>query len=409
MSGLETQVSISQPAVDPKLFPLDSEVVFLNHGSFGCCPREVLSFQTELRSNLESQPVQFFQHQMEPLLDEARQALGAFVGANPDDLVFVPNATAGVNTVLRSLKFNPGDQLLVSNHEYNACANALRFAAERHGAEVVTVSIPFPLDSEEEVLEAVRARLNTKTRLLLIDHVTSPTGLILPVAEIVQMCAEHGVDVFIDGAHAPGMIPLNIQELGAAYYTGNCHKWVCAPKSAGFLHVRSDKQVDIRPLTISHGANSPRTDRSRFQIEFAWMGTRDPTAALSVPRALEYMNGLVPGGWPAVMERNRSLALEARKIFCQSFGRPVPCPDSMVGSMASVPLPDSSRDWVPEPPALDDLWQKELLSRCNIEIPIIPWPERPKRLVRMSAQLYNSLPDYHLLGEGIAELMVENI
>jgi isopenicillin-N epimerase len=353
---------------------------------------------------MERQPVQFLQRDLEGLLDEARRVLAGFVGANSDNLVFVANATAGVNTVLQSLSFEPGDELLVSNHEYNACRNAIHFAAERRGANVHTIEIPFPIESEDEVLEAVLSNVTDRTRLLLIDHVTSQTGLVLPIKRIIDELAGRGIDTLIDRAHAPGMIPLNLEELEAAYYTGNCHKWICGPKSAGLLYVRKDKQAGIRPLTISHGANSPRTDRSGFQIEFAWTGTRDPTAALCVPFVLDYLGRLVPGGWPQLMERNRHLALTARRIFCQSYHTPIPSPDSMIGSLVSVPIAESR---VPQPshaPFFLDHWQDELMKRCSIEVPIIPWPAYPKRLVRFSAQVYNYLSQYDLLGEGIKEL-----
>ena len=336
--NLSVELSIEKPYVDPALFALDPDVVFLNHGSFGACPLAVLEYQAELRKHMERQPVKFFQRDLEGLLDEARARLGEFINVVSDDLVFVANATAGVNTVLRSLPFEPGDELLVSNHEYNACRNALHFAAEKCGAKVVTVEIPFPVASEDEVVDAVMSCVTDKTRLLLIDHVTSQTGLVLPIKRIIDELNERDIDTLIDGAHAPGMIPLDLTELDATYYTGNCHKWLCAPKSAGFLYIRKDKQEQIRPLTISHGANSPRTDRSRLQIEFGWMGTRDPTAALSVPFVIDHMEETMPGGWDGLMERNRELALTARRIYCHSYNTPLPSPDSMIGSLVSIPI-----------------------------------------------------------------------
>jgi isopenicillin-N epimerase len=393
------------PAANPSLWPLDPAITFLNHGSFGSCPLAVLEYQTELRRRLECEPITFLVRELEPLLDEARAAVAAFVGADADDLVLIPNSTSGVNAVMRSLDFKPGDELLVTDHEYNACRNVANFVAERSGAQVVAAQVPFPLQSAHEVVAAVLAAVTPRTKLLLIDHVTSQTGMILPVAEIVRRLAEQGIDTLIDGAHAPGMIPLDLKALGAAYYTGNCHKWICAPKGAAFLHVRRDRQQAIRPLVISHGANSPRTDRSRFQIEFGWMGTSDPTAVLSIPKALEYLATLLPGGWPAIMKRNRELALAGREVLCRTLGIPKPCPDELIGTLASVPVPDATSAASSKSPLYLDPWQDELMARHRIEVPIIPWPAPPKRLLRISAQLYNSLPQYELLAKGVKELV----
>ncbi len=379
--------SLERPAADPALWLLDPAVTFLNHGSFGACPRHVLKFQRELQDRLERQPVKFLFRELEGLLDEARAALAQFVGASPDDLVFVANATEGVNTVLRSLEFKPGDELLVTDQEYNACRNALDVVARRSGASVVVAEIPFPLASPEEAVQVVVAKVTPRTRIALVDHVTSQTAMVLPIARIVAELAARGVDTLVDGAHAPGMVPLDLRSIGAAYYTGNCHKWLCAPKAAGFLHVRADRQPFIHPLATSHGANSTRTDRSRFLIEFAWTGTHDPTSCLSVPETLKYMGSLMSGGWPAIMARNRELALAARDVLCKALKISPPCPAECVGSMASLPLPDS-------PPLHQVLGEK-----YGIEVPIIYWPAPPERLLRVSAQLYNYLPQYQKLAE----------
>jgi isopenicillin-N epimerase len=206
-----------------------------------------------------------------------------------------------------------------------------------------------------------------------------------------------GVDTLVDGAHAPGMVPLNLAQLGAAYYTGNCHKWLCAPKGAAFLHVRRDRQKFIRPLTISHGANSPRTDRSRFLIEFAWQGSRDPSPWLSVPQAIRFMGSLLPGGWPEIMARNRALALAARKLLCAALRIDEPCPEEFIGSLAAVPLPDARPEALPQLPLNEYPLQDELRLKHGIEVPIISWPAPPRRVLRISAQLYNSLPQYEQL------------
>jgi isopenicillin-N epimerase len=392
---------LESPAADPALWPLDPQVVFLNHGSFGSCPCAVLDHQRALRDRLERQPLRFLVRELEPLLDEARAALARFVGSDPDDLVFVPNATAGVNTVLRSLQFSPGDELLVTDHEYNACRNALDFVAERSGTRVVVAKVPFPLRHADEIVQAILACVTPRTRLALLDHVTSQTGLVLPIGRVVRELAARGIESLVDGAHAPGMVPLDLRELGAAYYTGNCHKWICSPKGAGFLRVQHDRHNEIRPLVISHGANSPRTDRSRFQIEFGWTGTWDPAAMLAVPEALRWMESAVSGGWPEIMRRNHALAVAAREVFCAALEIETPCPAELLGSMASMPLPDAPVITPSRSPLYLDPLQDRLLAESSIEVPVIPWPDPPRRLLRISAQLYNSLPQYRALAEAI--------
>src|SRR3954470_13991304 len=319
---------------------LDPTITFLNHGSFGAAPKAVLAKQNELRTQLEREPVRFMVRELEPLLDGARATLASFVGAHPAAIAFVPNATAGVNAVLRSLDLDRHDELLVTTHEYNASRNALEYVAGIAGAKVVAVDVPFPITSSDVIVERVLAAVTDRTRLLLIDHVTSQTGLIFPIAPLIEELNRRGIDTLVDGAHAPGMLPLHLNTLGAAYYTGNLHKWVCAPKGAAFLYVRENRRRGIRPVVISHGANATRTDRSRFHLEFDWPGTWDPTACLSVPTALRFMNEIVDGGWPEVMRRNHELALRARALLCARLGIDKPAPDEMLGSMAAVPLPD---------------------------------------------------------------------
>ena len=392
---------LNQPAADPRHWLLDPEITFLSHGAFGACPRPVLEFQNEWRARVERGPVHFLVREMEAPMDAARAALAQFVGSETDDLVFVPNATTGVNTVLRSLRFVPGDELLTTNHEYNACRNALDFVAERSGARVIVAEIPFPLANSEQITAPILERVTPRTRLVLIDHVTSQTGLVLPLAKLINELNSRGVDTLVDGAHAPGMIPLNLKQLQAAYYTGNCHKWLCAPKGTAFLSVRRDKQKIIRPLTISHGANSRRTDRSRFLIEFGWTGTTDPSSFLSVPEAIRFMGSLLPGGWPEAMARNRALALAARKILSETLGIEEPCPSEFIGSVAAMPLPEAPADAGPRLPWNEYPLQDRLRTRHRIEVPIIPWPAAPKRVIRISAQLYNSLPQYEQLADAL--------
>lgn len=373
---------------------LDPDVTFLNHGSYGACPREVLERQSALRSLLEREPVRFMQSRYEPLLEAARASLAAFVGGAREDLVFVANATVGVNAVLRSLDFGPGDELLTTDHAYNACANALAYVAGRTGAKVVVAKVPFPLRDPGEVTAAVLGAITPRTRLLLLDHVTSPTGLVFPVAEIVRAAEAAGVRVLVDGAHAAGMVPLDIGSIGASYYTGNLHKWTCTPKGAAFLHVRRDRQAEVRPLAISHGANSPRTDRSRFQLEFDWTGTLDPTAFLVLPDALRVMGSLVPGGWDEIRARNRAFALAAQERLARLLGVEAPAPASLIGSLAALPLPEG------DAAAL----HAALFDRYRIELPVMPWPAPPKRLLRVAAQVYLAAEDVDRLCNALGEL-----
>jgi isopenicillin-N epimerase len=382
---------------------LDHDLAFLNHGSFGACPTEVLAYQTELRGRLEKQPVQFFVRDLEKMLDVARESLAQFLGGEPAGLAWVPNATTGVNAVVRSLDIRPGDELLTTDHEYNACRNVLDFVAQRSGAEVVVANIPFPLTRVSEVSDAILECVSPKTRLALLDHVTSQTGLVLPIAELVSALSERGVDTLVDGAHAPGMLDVDLDAIGAAYYTGNCHKWLCAPKGAGFLYVSADHREATRPAVISHGANSLRTDRSRFLSEFDWVGTTDPTAILTVPEAIRFMAELLPGGWPELRQRNRSLALQARNILCQALAIEAPCPDEMIGSLASFPLEDGDGRPSSSPLYADPL-QDELLDDHGIEVPVIPWPAPPRRLIRISAQIYNDESQYQRLGDALRNL-----
>ncbi|BAZ52258.1 isopenicillin-N epimerase [Nostoc sp. NIES-4103] len=381
-----------------ELWSLDPTITFLNHGSFGACPKAVLVVQQQLRSQLEHEPIRFFGREWEPLLDDARSKLAAFVGADIQELVFVPNATTGVNSVLRSVTFSADDEILTTNHEYNACRNALDFIASRTGARVVVATIPFPIDSPQQVVKAVIEQVSPKTRLALIDHVTSQTGLIFPLQQLVKELQQRGVDTLVDGAHAPGMISLNLQEIGATYYTGNCHKWLCAPKGAAFLYVRREKQSEIRPLTISHGANSPRTDKTRFQLEFDWTGTDDPTPYMCIPSAIAFLGSLLPGGWTELRQRNHQLVLEARKLLCEALEVLPPCPEEMIGTMAVVPMPTTleNRDFM----SLHD----ELFDRFNIQVQVVPWTESPRLLVRISAQIYNTREQYEYLANALREL-----
>jgi isopenicillin-N epimerase len=399
-------MQLPAPSAFARHWDLDPGIVFLNHGSFGACPRVVLAVQHEMRARLEAEPVRFLHRENEERFDVARETLAGFVGCDMDDLAFVANATTGVNTVLRSLPFAPGDELLTTDHEYNACRNALEFAASRAGARVVVAPIPFPVTSEAEIVDAVVGRATAKTRLCLLDHVTSPTGIVMPVAAIVTRLRERGIETLIDGAHAPGMLPLALDALGAAYYTGNCHKWLCTPKGSALLFVRRDRQAAIRPLAISHGANSPRTDRSRFRLEFDFTGTDDPTPFLCIPEALRFLGSLLGGGIPALQAHNRDLALQARGLLVAALGGEPPVPEEMIGSLASVLLPPSDAAGV-GPLGLDPL-QLRLFDRHHIEVPVMRWQSPRLRLLRVSPQIYNSLAQYEWLARAVAAELADD-
>jgi isopenicillin-N epimerase len=387
------------------LWALAPGIAFLNHGSFGACPRAVLAIQDRLREEMEAEPVRFLYRELPGRLAAARAALGAFLGADADDLAFVPNATTGVNTVLRSVALDPGDEVVTTDHAYQACRNALDAVAAARGARVAVAPIPHPLEGPDQVVAAVLARVTARTRLALLDHVTSPTGLVLPIERLVTELAARGVDTLVDGAHAPGMVPLDLRALHAAYYTGNAHKWLCAPKGAAFLHVRRDRQAGVRPLVISHGASTRRPGRSRFRLEFDWTGTDDPTACLAVPEAIRYLGSLVPGGWPALMARNRAVAVEARARLDKAVGAAPLAPESMLGSLASVRLPAAAPGGGPAEGDWSDPLQMALYERHRIETLVYPWPALEARFLRVSAQLYNTPAEYARLAEVLPPLL----
>lgn len=378
-------------------FLLDPELTFLNHGSFGACPRSVLAAQTALRERLERDPVRFLALELEGLLDGARREAAAFVDVDPEDFVFVSNATSAVNAVLSSLTIAAGDEILVTDHGYAACRNAVEHRVRRDGARVVEARLPWPVTDGEAIVEAVLAKVSPRTRLALLDHVTSPSAVVLPIARLVAELRARGVPTLIDGAHAPGMLPFSVRELGAAYYTGNFHKWCCAPKGSGFLAVAAEQRASLRPLVISHGASAERPGRPRTWLEFDWLGTDDPTAHLAVPHALSFLRGALPGGVDALFAHNRELAREARSLLIAGLGAIPAAPEVMLGSMATVIL--QGDNW----PSTEALYFR-LLNECRIQVPVFSLPGRSERLVRVSAQVYNSLQDYERLVGALAAI-----
>ena len=386
-----------------KHWMLSSDTCFLNHGSFGATPIAVLEEQSRLRGLIESDPVGFFEREYTTLIGSSINKLAEFMNADPRGMTFVKNTTEGVNTVLRSLVLQPGDEILVTNHSYQACWNAVDFVTERAGAKTVVAEVPFRVGSEDEIVDLVMGSVTERTVLAMVDTVTSATGLRMPFERRVGELQSSGVDVLLDAAHGPGIVPLNLSDLDAAYCTGNCHKWLCTPKGSAFLHIRSDLKKMVRPLSISHGASFEGTDQEKFEFEFGWPGTQDPTPWLCIPLAIDFLGGLVEGGWPELMESNRELALEGRKILCDALGTSEPVPDSLVSSIASVELPGEGDVG---PMSMEgDPYHNYLLDEFGVQVPVFPWRHHGRRYIRISAQLYNSVEEYEFLAECLEQSM----
>lgn len=377
------------------MWMLDPDVTHLNHGSFGATPVRVLEDQDDWRRRLESNPVRFFGEEYHPALADARARLVGFLGGEEAGTAFVTNATTGVNAVLSSLPLGPGDEIVLTNHEYNACRNAAEAWAQRAGAKVVEVSVPFPLESPKVVVEQIMMAVGPSTRLVIVDHVTSPTGLIFPV-EAVVAALEPEVPVLIDGAHAPGMLDLDVGALGASFYAGNLHKWVCAPKGAGFISVAERHRNEMKPLVISHGWNMQAPDEPWMHALFDWTGTDDPSARLAVPAALDTMANAHPDGWDGVRSANHTLVVEGRRIVAEALGLDPGPAEGWLGSMAAMVLPGE-----PEEGVIEDELTSRLRHNHAIEVPVFSWEGR--RVLRISAQRYNRLDDFRRLVDALID------
>jgi len=349
---------------------LDPSIAFLNHGSFGATPEPVQLARQAILTDLEANPMVALERAFEARLDAARAEVAAFVGADPEGTVIVPNATAGVSTVLQSLRLRPGDEIVTTDHEYNACLNALHRVAHEAHARVVQVEIPLPISDPREVTERLLAAVTPRTRLALVSHVTSPSGLVFPIEDIVRELDRLGVDSLVDAAHAPGMLAVDVTKLGAAYWTANNHKWLCGPKVSGLLVVRADRRHLVRPLITSHGANDPREDRPRLWTLFDWQGTQDVSAFLAVPFSIKLLETLHPEGWPGLMAENRDAAIRTRRRLLDVLGTKPIAPESMLGSMASVELPPGLLHSDADARALRDAMAVE----DGVEVPISPFP-----------------------------------
>ena len=376
---------------------LKENIIFLNHGSFGACPTEVLDYQNQLRNELERDPVNFFDVTSKQLWTEAIELFSNFINAEKEGLVFVPNATSGVNTVLRSLNLKENDEILILDHTYQACWNTVDFVTRRSGAKTVIAQLPYPIENSEQVIQTILNHATEKTKLALIDTVTSPTGIRLPFEEIVKQLQSKGIDVLLDAAHGPGIVPLDLEKLDAAYVTGNAHKWLCTPKGAAFLHIREDKRNQIHPLSISHGASVKGNTDEKIRLEFDWTGTQDITPWLCIPKSIEFISRLVEGEWSEIMRHNTDLAINARNILLDVIGTPKLCPDSMIVGLSAVVLPESdiTITSVLEPDPLHTL----LYEKYNIQVPVFGWPYHNRRYLRTASYLYNTIEEYVYLAE----------
>lgn len=351
---------------------------------------------------MEAEPVQFLWRHYEARLEPARQELARFVGAKPKDLAFITNTTTGINAVLRSLKLRRGDEVLTTSQDYNACHNVLREIVRHSDAKLVIAPIPFPLKSADAITAAILQAVTRRTRLALLDHVTSNTGLVFPLKKILRELEARDVETLVDGAHAPGMLPLQLSALRPTYYAANLHKWVCAPKGAAFLYVREDKQAGIQPAVISHGNNRTRPGFTPFQDRFDWAGTFDPSAWFCVGAAIKFMGGLLPGGWPELRQRNHDLATTARRILCERLEVEPPCPEALIGSLATIPLPERFQS---RPAAGKiDPEQLRLYDQFGIEVPLSRFGQPARRWLRISAQIYNSPAEYEYLATALSQL-----
>jgi isopenicillin-N epimerase len=366
-------------------FLIEPGLAFLNHGSFGATLGVVFDEQTVWRRRIEGDPIELLGRRRVELVEAAKCPVGDWLGMRPEDFGLVTNATEGINCVLRSLEFSPGDELVTTSHVYNAVRQAMRYVAQRSGATYREIELAVPIDSPEAIERAVLGALSSKTKLLVIDHVTSPTALVMPIERIIAGCAERGVDVLVDGAHGPGMLAMDIGELAPAYYAGNLHKWTCAPKGCGFVWVRPDRQSKIHPLVISHHFEQGMAK------EFSWQGTRDISAWLSAPLAIEYFAEL---GWDQVMAHNHAMAVWAQQMLCERWKvTPIsPADGTMLGAMATVPLPAALQELTEK--ELGEL-QRRLHDEQRIEVALLRWAGR--NYVRPCCQIYNVGEEYERL------------
>jgi len=369
-------------------FLLSRELTFLNHGSFGACPRPVFAIYQNWQRELEANPVGFLGLRLPDLLAAASVRLAGYLGTVADNLVFVPNATYGVNVVARSLKLQSGDEVLTSDHEYGAVNRTWRFNCERQGAVYINQPVAVPAPSASAIVDQIWAGVTERTKVITLSHITSPTALMMPIAEICRRARAAGILTVIDGAHAPGQLELDLDAIGADYYTGNCHKWLCSPKGAAFLYARPERQALLEPLVVSHGWNADAPGSSQFLDYFTWVGTVDPAAYLTVPAAIDFQ---AQHQWADVREACHALALEAQQQILDLSDAAALSADDLWVQMRAVPIPGAAADYKP-------LWEKH-----RIVVPVFEW--NGQTLIRFSIQAYNGPDDIHRLIVALQEVI----
>lgn len=373
---------------------LDPEVAFLNHGSFGATPRPVFAAYRRWQRALERRPVQFLVEELPGHLQVARTALAEYLAADPADLLLIPNATFGVNLVARSLALQPGDVVLTTDHEYGACERVWRFVCQKQGAELARRPLPLPLADVGSVMEALFAGVTDRTRVIFLSHMTSPTAQRLPVEAVCRRARALGLVSVVDGAHAPGQIPVDLRSIDADFYVGNCHKWLSAPKGSAFLHARRERQPALEPLVVSWGwgEDSPLQTGSPFQERLEWWGTHDPAAALTVPDAIRFQ---AEHDWPAVRRRCHAMLSQAMDALAETTGQPsLYVSPAGYAQMAAARLPP-----LRDAPAL----KARLYAEYRVEVPLIEW--NGLDLIRISVQAYNEPSDLERLQTGLDRLL----
>jgi isopenicillin-N epimerase len=373
-------------------FILNPDIVFLNHGSFGACPRSVFESYQHWQLELERQPVEFLGRQAASLMATARQKLAAFIGCSPDEVVYFPNPTTALNMVLRSLDLRPGDEILTTDHEYGACDRTWRFICGHSGARYIQQPIPLPVTIPDDFIESFWSGVNKNTRAIFLSHITSPTALIFPVEEICHRARQAGILTIIDGAHAPGQIPLNLAEIQADIYIGALHKWLMAPKGSAFLYAHLDIQPSLEPLVVSWGydADPGFGSGNKFIDYHEWQGTRDLAAFLSVPAAIDFYNQMQ---WDPVRDRCHRLAAATRRRINELTGLPPISPETPTwfGQMCAIRLPNVDVD----------AFKDRLYEVYQIEVPLYRWEDQP--LMRVSIQGYNTEKDVDRLVNALAK------